>query len=244
MTTAISSLIQSFNPGKMVELFVIEYDGGVSYFANDTAGGNTPISYGGNVYLPIPIEATGFAWEGGKQPRPRLVVGNANNALTGVLLALDDLSGAQVTRIKTFEIFLDSGSEPDGNAYYSREVFSIERKSKDDGPEIEFELATPYDLQNISLPGRKMVRDYCFRVYRRPNPTKASAAEPWQRFDYDFYIDCPYSGDAMFTKDNEVTTDYTKDVCSHTPDGCEKRFPIPLSLPGYFFPALGLTQAR
>ena len=71
------------------------------------------IKYGGETYVPLPIEASGFEYKGdGGLPRPTIRVANLNGNITQLLLGVNlvtpgnDLNGAQVTRIRTLSRFL------------------------------------------------------------------------------------------------------------------------------------------
>ena len=74
---------------------------------------NGEIIWASNSYQRFPIEATGFAYQRGQIPRPKLVVSNALGTISAILLLVNqtttgnDLTGATFTRIRTMARFLD-----------------------------------------------------------------------------------------------------------------------------------------
>jgi lambda family phage minor tail protein L len=140
---------------------------------------------------------------------------------------------------------LDSGEQPDATMIRSREIFRIRRKTRDDGKVVTFELSTLLDFQGVTLPRRRMNRDFCTRIYRHFDPAADSSLPNSQRFTNDPKVNCPYTGDEMFTREGLPTTDPSKDACSkHVETGCKPRFGENASLPAYLFPGMGLIRPR
>jgi len=108
---------------------------------------------------------------------------------------LDSLVGAKVTRIRTFAKYIDGanfydnygvttgpadgqqklksniltppeGFDPDENAYFPKDIYFIDRKSGENKNTVEFELASPFDLQGLKLPGRVVTENSCVWTYR------------------------------------------------------------------------------
>jgi phage-related protein len=108
---------------------------------------------------------------------------------------LDSLVGAKVTRTRTFAKYLDGlnfydnygvvtgpeedqqklksnilqppeGFDPDPNAYFPQDVYFIDRKSGENKNTVEFELASPFDLQGLKLPARVVTEHNCVWTYR------------------------------------------------------------------------------
>lgn len=152
-------------------------------FHNNTKLGKTSLHWQENEYIAAPIEAEGFEISArGTLPRPLMRVSASEDgiALLGTLkaqiIALDELVGAKVTRIRTLAKFIDGknflnavkppGWNPDPNAEFSRDIFYIERKSNETKYMIEFELSSILDLENIILPQRTVLHDNCSFSYR------------------------------------------------------------------------------
>ena len=102
---------------------------------------------------------------------------------------LDSLAGAKVTRIRTFAKYIDGYNfydnygtsnqklksnilvppedfDPDPNAQFPQDVYYIDRKSAENKNTVEFELASPFDLQDLKLPGRIVTENACIWTYR------------------------------------------------------------------------------
>lgn len=194
------------------------------------------VTFNGNAYTSIPIEATGFEWNGqGKLPRPRLRVSNLYGMATGLLVAFGDLLGATVTRTRTFARFLDGLPTADPTAFFEADIFRLDRKAAQTPTYVEFELASELDQLGLRLPRRQMLRNTCGFTYRK------RVGGAW------VYGTCPYAGEPMFKIDNTVTTDPAQDVCDHHMTGCKVRFQTAAApktaLPIEAFPGIALVRA-
>lgn len=143
---------------------------------------NQNITWRDKVYYPLPIKASEFAQNGdGRLPKPKLAM-SVNEAGLSVfsdfktqLSIIGDLAGAKVTRYRTFASKLAEsnfpeglpvGFEPDENSELSREVFYVERKTREDKYTLEFELSSPLDFEHTFLPRSIITNDYCRFQYR------------------------------------------------------------------------------
>ena len=121
----------------------------------------------------MPIQATGFAFQKGQLPRPKLTVSNALGTITAILLnvnkvtAGNDLAGATVTRIRTLARYIDAVNfpgnsnplgTPDPTAEFPKEIYKIDRKSAENRDVVEFELAAAIDLVGVRAPQRQCTR--------------------------------------------------------------------------------------
>lgn len=204
--------------------------GDVLNFCSGTMG-NAPVVFNGIAYQPMPIEASGFEWNGqGKLPRPKLKVANLSGLVGGLTYQYSDLLGAEVTRLRTFVKFLDGQPEADPTAVFEPDIFRIDRKSHMSKQYVEFELAAAFDQQGVRLPKRQALRDACsftYRVYR--NGTF-------------HYGTCPYTRGEMFMASDASTVDPTQDQCSHRLTGCVARYGTTAAKPFAGFP--GVSQVR
>tara|TARA_Y100000401_G_scaffold29271_1_gene21340 strand:+ start:112 stop:708 length:597 start_codon:yes stop_codon:yes gene_type:complete len=182
---AIFSNLQSINPSAIIELFVLTLKEGLNYptgnpdsvntvyrfHAGSNLNANGEIVWKGNSYLRFPIQASGFAFQKGQLPRPKLIVSNATSLISAILLSVNetttgnDLTGATVTRIRTLAKFIDAVNFADGtnatadpNAEFPQEIYSIDRKSVETRDVVEFELAAPTDLAGVRIPKRQCTR--------------------------------------------------------------------------------------
>ena len=124
-TTPIITDLQKINPSAIIELFTLETDATlhgsaqIYRFHNGTnLNNNSDITWAGNQYLKMPIQAEGFAYQKGQLPRPTLTISNALGTITAILLNVNtvtvgnDLTGATVTRIRTLARYLDAVNFP------------------------------------------------------------------------------------------------------------------------------------
>jgi len=179
-TAPVFSEVQKINPSAIIELFTLQLDNSLHgatttyrFHSGSNLNANGEIVWAGNAYQRFPIEATGFAYQRGQIPRPKLVVSNALGTISAILLTVNqtttgnDLTGATVTRIRTMARFLDAvnfpGSSnplgtPDPTAEFKRQIFVIDRKAAETREIVEFELAGAIDMAGVRAPKRQCTR--------------------------------------------------------------------------------------
>ena len=178
VNSAVFSNLQSINPSAIIELFVLQLDNTLHgettvyrFHAGSNLNANGKIVWAGNEYLRFPVQASGFAFQKGQLPRPKITVSNATGLISAILLSVNetttgnDLTGATVTRIRTLAKFIDAVNFADGTnatadptAEFPQEIYSIDRKSAENREVVEFELAAPTDLAGVRIPGRQATR--------------------------------------------------------------------------------------
>ena len=178
VNSAVFSNLQSINPSAIIELFTLQLSTALHgantiyrFHAGSNLNANGQIIWAGNAYLRFPIQATGFAFQRGQLPRPKIAISNATGLISAILLSVNetttgnDLTGATVTRIRTLAKFIDAANFADGTnatadstAEFPQEVYSIDRKSTETRDIVEFELAAPTDLAGIRIPKRQCTR--------------------------------------------------------------------------------------
>lgn len=131
-------------------------------------------------YTAAPITAEGFEINiRGTLPTPKLSMTVSPEGIDKLALLkqqirqFGDLAGAKVTRIRTFLKFLNPSNFPNNenadanhNAIFSKDIFFIDRKSKENKYVLEFELATVFDIQDLQLPSRTILATKCVWQYR------------------------------------------------------------------------------
>ena len=179
-TAQIITDLQKINPSAIIELFTLTTDATLhgsaqTYrFHNGTSlNANGDITWAGNQYLKMPIQAEGFAFQKGQLPRPTLTISNALGTITAILLNVNqvttgnDLTGATVTRIRTLARYLDAVNFPDSTnplgtpdptAEFPQEIYKIDRKASENREVVSFELAAVFDLAGIRAPKRQCTR--------------------------------------------------------------------------------------
>ena len=178
VNSAVFSNLQSINPSAIIELFTLQLSTALHgdntiyrFHAGSNLNANGKIVWAGNEYLRFPIQASGFAFQRGQLPRPKIAISNATGLISAILLSVNetttgnDLTGATVTRIRTLAKFIDavnfadgSNATADNTAEFPQEIYSIDRKSTETRDIVEFELAAPTDLAGVRIPGRQATR--------------------------------------------------------------------------------------
>ena len=178
VSAAVFSDLQSINPSAIIELFTLQLSTALHgantiyrFHAGSNLDANGKIVWAGNEYLRFPVQASGFAFQKGQLPRPRISISNATGLISSILLSVNetttgnDLTGATVTRIRTLAKFIDAVNFEDGtnatadpNAEFPQEKYSIDRKATETREIVEFELAAPTDLAGVRIPGRQATR--------------------------------------------------------------------------------------
>ena len=178
VNSKIFSSLQDINPSAIIELFTLQLSTALHgantiyrFHAGSNLDANGKIVWAGNEYLRFPVQASGFAFQKGQLPRPKLIISNATGLISSILLSVNetttgnDLTGATVTRIRTLAKFIDAVNFADGTnatadntAEFPQEIYSIDRKATESREVVEFELAAPTDLAGVRIPGRQATR--------------------------------------------------------------------------------------
>ena len=221
---------QKLGAGSIVELFELDatvLGGEIFRWSNHVNEIGNDITWQGNVYSRLPIEAGGFSKSGsGKQARPTLRAANVTGLLGSVTASLSDLIGSKVTRRRTFYKYLDAvnftgGTNPlaDPNVFFPDEIWYVDRKSAENGIFIEFDLASAMDLNGVFLPSRQALQNVCAWQYRS--------------------AECSYAGGAKADVSDTPTTDIDKDRCGKRVNSCKLRFGGNSQLPYGGFAGVG-----
>ncbi len=178
VNSKIFSSLQDINPSAIIELFTLQLSTALHgantvyrFHAGSNLNANGKIVWAGNEYLRFPVQASGFAFQKGQLPRPKLLISNATGLISSILLTVNetttgnDLTGATVTRIRTLAKFIDAVNFADGTnatadntAEFPQEIYSVDRKATETREVVEFELAAPTDLAGVRIPGRQATR--------------------------------------------------------------------------------------
>lgn len=167
-------------PSAVLSLF--KFDGtniGLSepyYFHNGTNYNNQSVVFNGITYYPVPLELTEFEIDGqGRLPRPKLAISNINGYISNLILQNKDLSGSIISRKRVFVKYIDDinfegGVNPwgtaDPEAYFSDEIFFINRRTQENNQVVQFELVCPWEIDNVKLPKRPIYALICSFNYR------------------------------------------------------------------------------
>lgn len=227
--------LQKLDPGSIIELFQLDTiragDPTIYYLHNGVNALGNSVIFDGDIYTRFPIIASGFDKTGqGTIPRPKVQIANITGLIGALANNFEDLVQSKLTRIRTFTRYLDAvnfeggiNPEADPNQIIDRDVWFIDRKSSENKVFIEFELAAAFDVQGVKIPRRQVIQNVCtWKVYRG--------------------ADCGYSGPPVADKNDNPTTDPSKDQCSFKLNGCRLRYGATAELPFGGFPSAGLVR--
>lgn len=236
MTIALE--VQKLETDNIVALFQLDTTpiGGTTVFNfTKKMRENSYISFDGVQYAAIDISADGFLFDGqGQFPTPRIQVSNVGNILTSAIIEFKDLVGATLTRIRTFEQFLDDGSNPDPTATFPIDIYTVEQKTKHNKIFVEWQLSAIIDQTGRQLPGRTILRDICTHRYRIWDTIS-------ETFDYS-NATCPYVGVNNFNEQDVSQSDPANDKCGKRLTSCKLRFGERGVLPTRAFPGVARTR--
>lgn len=229
LPASVASDVQKLAPGNLVELFTLDataIGGPVHHFHAGTNGLQQSVVFGGVVYVPWPIEASGFEMTSkGTLPTPMMKVANITGLVSEMCKSLDDIVGAKVTRRRTFAKYLDAINFPGGvnpsadpTAKFPDEIWFIFRKTNETKVFVEFDLSSAMDVQGVKLPRRQVIANCCTWKYRG--------------------AECGYTGTNYFDA-NDAPTTADQDQCSKRMTACKLRFGAYAELPFGGFPGAG-----
>jgi len=144
---------------------------------------NNEIYWQGLAYSACPLTAEGFEVSSkGALPRPKLSLTVTDDHLKtfsfmkGQLRAIGDPAGVSVTRIRTLAKFLDDanfsddtrpkGHEASPFSEFPRDIYFVSRVAMENKNQLEWELSSVLDLENLYLPKRRMWSNRCNWEYR------------------------------------------------------------------------------
>ena len=120
VNSKVFSSLQDINPSAIIELFTLQLSTALHgantiyrFHAGSNLNANGKIVWAGNEYLRFPVQASGFSFQKGQLPRPKLMISNGTGLISSILLSVNeettgnDLTGATVTRIRTLAKFID-----------------------------------------------------------------------------------------------------------------------------------------
>ncbi|MFM0224173.1 phage minor tail protein L [Paraburkholderia dipogonis] len=210
--------IQELSPGAVIEMFVLDLtrfnvpeDGRYVRFHAGTNRLDSDVVWQGLTYQRHPVTATGFEWKGeGTLPRPHFAVSNVTGIISAMCRLYSDLVGAAVTRKRTLTRYLDAINFPAGNPLanpdeaFADDAFFINQKVHETMDSVEFELAVPFDVQGVQLPGRQVICNSCPWKYRGDG--------------------CGYGGPPVADINDTPTADANADQCGKRLKSCKLRF--------------------
>lgn len=221
MQKDVASDVQKAEVGNIIFLYELDLTpiGGtdILYFTEAIDHNYTKISFNGREYTPIEMKAEGWEVTGkGTMPRPKISVSNALLTFAPFTLLYGGLNDATITRRRTLKKYLDGEAEANPNAEFPKDIYKIAQETTETKNMIEFELASFIDLENLKIPKRQIIRDYCTHTYRTWNADTGA-------FVYT-KATCPYVGTYYYNKLGRYRTNPAEDGCGKHLMDCEMRF--------------------
>ena len=158
-----------------------------------------------------------------------LRVGNQFGLVGAYARQYRKLLGATLTVKVTRAKYLDAVNFSGGNATaspttaYPDEVWVVDRMSRRNNQLVEWELVSPFDLQDVMIPRRQI------RIHVCGVPRYRSS-------------ECGYTGGPVAKADDTPTSDPMLDDCSRLVSGCKLRFGASSELPIDIFPGAGVRR--
>jgi len=129
--------------------------------------------YTHRAYTPFPIAFSGWEQKSeGAYARPNIQVANILDTLSTGLgtFKYEDLLGLKLIRRKTLAKYLDTGpvvtSAAAAPVEYPRHIYLFARIDGMNASVVSFELTTPFDLEGVAIPGRKVYPYTCSWAYQ------------------------------------------------------------------------------
>jgi lambda family phage minor tail protein L len=199
-------------------------DQSIYRFCNWSQSNGNDITYDGNTYTALPMQASGFELNtSGQLERPSITFANVGLAITALTNDYSDLVGASVSRIRTLTTYLDGAPGADPDAYWGPDTWLVEQKTNETKLSVTFQLVVPFDLEGRSLPGRRLLREQCQWIYRSN-------------------IGCHYDGGNYWNENDQVVASPGLDKCGKRLSSCKLRFGSGSRLPFGGFPGLVDSQ--
>lgn len=215
--TELIDAVQLHEPGSaLVHLYEIVLDDNYTiYFHPGLDDTLSEIQFDGNTYVALPAELTGVEYTSdGAANRPELTVANVLSTFADLIYDFfaspplrfrnEDLVGKRFTQRTTlFKYLTGQPGESSPPIEFPKKKYIIDRISSETKDAVTFELATPFDLSGIQLPGRTIVGKYCGWIYQGG---MVDSGCPWKANSTINYADGSggvNSHKAYFTEDDE-----------------------------------------
>lgn len=152
-----------FHPGLDSDLGVVKFHR-LGYPAE-----NTEVSAKEYTALPLILDGIDFQSDGALA-RPTITVANVTNVFQNALddknFSFEELVGKRITRRRTFANYIVGGADAANPYELPEATYIIERIAARNNTSVTFELTSPFDVNNVQLPGRVVIGKYCPWIYQ------------------------------------------------------------------------------
>lgn len=163
-----TALNSNINPGTSLnwhyKLDALREIGEIIYFTNSTNPDGTLLKFNGISYEVIPCQSSGFGEaSGGLAQRPKITLSDIGRVVSS-RLAGRSIAGAKLYRYGIYAVNLDNGSSPNPNLFTPPDLYTVENMIMGKwGEAITWQLMSPHDIPNLTLPRRRFLRDKGFK---------------------------------------------------------------------------------
>lgn len=187
----------------LIELFELDLGTGTTlYFHPGTDENYDNLVFDGNTYIALPMALEGVdILSDGANSRPKLTIANVTTLLKTSLnnnnFKMGNLVGTRFKRRRTLGKYLGTPTEI---FEFPAAAYIIDRVATENSLQVEFELASPFDVEGVQLPSRIIVGKYCSWIYQGKNVKNCGGCS-WLA-DSSFYLNesTPYT--AFFDTDD------------------------------------------
>lgn len=160
MTDTVAQLVLKSELPAYVELFQIDCTSipgiGITYYLTPGTANNTTIMFGLQAYTPFPIQISGLEHSSeGAPARPRIDIANVTKLFGSLAFLYQDLVGAKVVYIRTWEPYLNL---PSSISAAPLKLY-VSKKLNHEGAGLSFELRSVLDKERAFLPARQMLKN-------------------------------------------------------------------------------------
>lgn len=241
-TQAHNTSILDLEPDTIIELYELdlgETDGIYRFHPGKNNKKNIMLTDESGVlqtYYPLPIQTDGFESKGdGSLPRPKILFANPNGVISDAIKNRNDLIGNFLVRKRIFLKFLDNENFPDNynpfaipdpESRFDDDTYIINRKVQENKFYVEFELISPLEFEDVKVPSRLMIANYCPWSYRGPGCLYG------QRTDFDnqqvvMAGGSPLTAKQFFAKENTQQVNQGPNLGIPVADSNNKKFTSP-----------------
>lgn len=162
----------------LVTLFILELPNGTKlYFHPGLDSALSEVTFRDDTspfttrtYTALPIDLSGVEVTGdGASNRPTLTIANVLTVFRDLLpeFGFDKVVGSRLTKRLTLEKHLSSGSASAAPVEFPKVTYVVDRVKSETSEFVTFELASPFDVEGITLPRRTVVGKYCSWKYKQ-----------------------------------------------------------------------------
>ena len=173
----------------LIELFELDLGTGTTlYFHPGTDENYDNLVFDGNTYVALPMALEGVdILSDGANNRPTLTIANVTTLLKANLndnnFRMGDLVGTRFKRRRTLEKYLGTPAE---TFEFPAAAYIIDRIASENNIQVDFELASPFDVEGVQLPSRIIVGKYCSWIYQGKDIKNCGGCS-WNR-ESSFYV--------------------------------------------------------